>query len=248
MFSKVWIINIFLMILLGIISVSIWDIWQKETGIIPDRISTETKTISPKKKSMARHRPQSKSEYDVIVDNNLFSSDRMANIQDVEEPLPETQETEEPVKIDGEKVVLYGVIMMNDYKKALINNPIRDKGNKEKLWIAEGDRVGNLNVKQISAEQILLSDGIKNYNVSLYDPKKQKRKMSKTKSGKSKAPQVIRAGDESGSSSRKAGSAKKKAERSRSASSDSRRNIVETKDGKFEIIETPFGKIKRRIK
>jgi len=248
MFSKIWIINIFLMILIAITSVSIWDIWQKETGVIPDSIVGKIDTISSKKKSIARHGPQSKSEYDVIVDNNLFSSDRMADIQDVEEPLPETEEV---VKVDGEKVVLYGVIMMNDYKKALINNPIRDKGNKEKLWIVEGDKIGNLNVKQIRAEQILLSDGINNYNVSLYDPKKQKtskQKTSRSKSQKSKAPQVISAGDKTGSSSSKAESAKKKAERSRSAPSDSRRNIIETKDGRFQIIETPFGEIKKRIK
>ncbi len=248
MFSKIWIINIFLMILIAIISVGIWDIWQKETGIIPKSIAGKTDTISSKKRTTARHKPQSKSAYDVIVDNNLFSSDRMANIEEEAESLPVT---EEEVKVDGEKVVLYGVILMDDYKKALINNPIRDKGNKENLWIAEGDKIGDLNVKQISAEQILLSDGMKDYNVSLYDPQKQKnskRKTSKTKSGKSKAPQVISAGEKAGASSRKAGSVKKKAERSRSASSDSRRNIVETKDGKFQIIETPFGEIKKRIK
>ena len=114
MFSKVWIINIFLMILIGITSVSIWGIWQKETAVIPDSVSGETDTILPKKRNMVKPRPRSKSEYDVIVDNNLYSSDRMANIQEIEEPLPGT---EEAVEVDGEKVVLYGVIIMNDYKK-----------------------------------------------------------------------------------------------------------------------------------
>lgn len=248
MFSKIWIINIFLMILIAIISVGIWDIWQKETGIIPKSIAGKTDTISSKKRTTARHKPQSKSAYDVIVDNNLFSSDRMANIEEEAESLPVT---EEEVKVDGEKVVLYGVILMDDYKKALINNPIRDKGNKENLWIAEGDKIGDLNVKQIKEDHVLLSDGTKNYNVSLYDPEKQKKRKQKTsrsKSQKSKAPQVISAGGKAGSYSSKAGEVKRKAATTKADKSNRHGKAKVSDDGKFEIIDTPFGKIKRRIK
>lgn len=243
MVSKAWVINIFLMLTIGFVSINIWDIWQKETVDLPGIVSGKKDTIAPKKRKILKDRLKSASEYEAIVDNNLFAPNRMANIQAPDESLMETDET---VRIDGEKVMLYGVIILDDYKKALINNPYKKKDKRDQLWIVEGERVGDLKVLQIGQDQILLSDGIKNYNISLYDPKK--RKKLKSKSQKSKAPQVISAGGKAGSSGKKSRPAYRKAKSSKADLPKKHKKVSESDDGKFEIIDTPFGKIKRRIK
>lgn len=247
MVSKAWVINIFLMLTIGFVSINIWDIWQKETVDLPGIVSGKKDTIAPKKRKILKDRLKSASEYEAIVDNNLFAPNRMANIQAPDESLMETDET---VRIDGEKVMLYGVIILDDYKKALINNPVRNKGKnknkKDNLWIIEGDQVGDLKVMRIGKDQILLSDGFKNYNISLYDPKK--RKKLKSKPHKTKAPQVISAGGNAGSSGKKSKPAYRKAKSSKADLPKKHKKVSESDDGKFEIIDTPFGKIKRRIK
>jgi len=117
MVSRVWVINSVLAIALAICMSNIWDVWHTSTKVFPgNRSAVNEKEPMPKKKS-----PEStvrrESAYQSVVEKNLFSPDRMADASASEMIEPEIAD----VRISGEKIVLYGVIMADEYKKALIN-------------------------------------------------------------------------------------------------------------------------------
>jgi hypothetical protein len=171
------------------------------------------------------------SSYGVIVSKNLFSPDRMEPV--AEELRDEARET----KLPGKKIYLYGVVLSDDYKLALITNPLRGKGERKDIWVHVGDKVDDLKVIEILKDRILLAKGLKEYEISLYDKNKPKRR-GVSKSGKK--PTVVVADAK----------AKKKGKKAQGTGSQGKKSVeeVESDEGKYRIIDTPFGKIKRRIK
>ncbi len=228
MFSRIWIINGILAILLVVCVVNIWQTWDTEINILPEKNSVG-KDLSPVNLSQKRAvRIPAESRFNSVAGKNLFSSDRKAIA-------PEEQEAEpvrEEVKISGKKVVLFGVIIMDDYKTALINNPEKRSGGIINRWVKEGDRIGNLEITHIDQQDISLNDGVNNYKVSLYDPDKSKKKESAYK--QIEQPKVISTG----------GGAKKEIRKPSKRAS----KINQSKDVQYEYIDTPFGKVKRKKK
>jgi len=236
MVSRVWVINSVLAIALAICMSNIWDVWHTSTKVFPgNRSAVNEKEPMPKKKS-----PEStvrrESAYQSVVEKNLFSPDRMADASASEMIEPEIAD----VRISGEKIVLYGVIMADDYKKALINNPGDHKTGAKNRWVSEGEQIGNLQVRQIRQDEILLIDGSDSYRVLLYDPEKGS-KISSSKpvrrSNQKAQPKVITAGEKSRTVEKKTNEKNKFNEKSTISA-----------DGQYEIIETPLGKIKRKRK
>jgi len=237
MFSKIWYINCILAGLVLVCSMSIWGVWGSEIEIIPENRADATGERIPLKIDIADNRLMPSSAYDIIVDNNLFTPDRMAHLPDPEM----TDAGGDDIRISGEKVVLHGVIIADDYKTAMINNPESEKDGKAYRWVKEGERIGNLRVIQVEKDKILLADGAVKYKVLLYDNKKQKK--SKT-SSKPKTqlkphaqpkPQVI-------------STEKSKPDRVQKKTPIKQQEEVITisPDGKYEIINTPFGRMKRK--
>jgi len=228
MFSRIWIINGILAILLVVCVVNIWQTWNTEINILPKKNFAEKDTRPVKFFSKKAVRIPAESKFNNVTENNLFSPDRKM-------VAPEEQAAEpvrEEVKISGKKVVLFGVIIMDDYKRALINNPEKRSGGMINRWVKEGDRIGNLEITHIEPENISLNDGANNYKVSLYDPDKSKKKESAYK--QSEQPKVISTGD----------GAKKKIQKPSKRAA----KINQSKDVQYEYIDTPFGKIKRKKK
>ena len=149
-----------------------------------------------------------------------------------DEPEPEPEAEAEPVasdvKISGKTITLYGVVIMNDYNKALISNPVRKNDEPQDKWISVGDTVGNLTVVAIEKESVSFQDGSKKYDVLLYDDKKRIGTGQQTKPA---APQVI-----STESQKKTAGAEK-----RESKKDSKK---EKTDEGFKIMKTPFGNMK----
>lgn len=117
------------------------------------------------------------STYEAIATENLFSEDRKEFIPEEETP-PETSEKDSeppaapPVKLNRD-IVLYGVVIMNDYKTALISNPEKKKektGNT--ITVKENDTVGGYTVKSIQRDRIQLAAENDLYEVMLFDDKK----------------------------------------------------------------------------
>lgn len=227
MFSRIWIINGILAIFLVVCAANIWQTWNSEVKMLPKKNSVE-KNLSPvnfPKKRAVRIPPESK--FNSVTENNLFSSERGQVLAE-----EEAETVLEEVKISGRKVVLFGVIIADDYKTALINNPDRRSADKKNRWVKEGERLGNLEITHIAQEEISLNDGNNNYKISLYDPDKAKKKASGYK--QSDQPKVISTGDGVKKKSRKP--AKQTAK------------INQSKDIEYEYYDTPFGKVKRKKK
>lgn len=253
MFSKVWIINIVLAVLILFCWIRIWEGRDMEMDILTQTIDAEkTGVVSrPTTISTAAARPASSLEYDGIVEMNLFSPDRTFIIETVEpEPLVEAE-----ARISGEKIVLYGIVVLDAEKKALINNPMRKPGERDFLWIREGERLSNLRVTKIDPDQLLLNDGAVQYKIDLYDPGKARPKASSparvsAPQQRSAAPQVISADPAPSPAARTGTGARTSApaQPRQSRPTETPKQAVSGDDDEYEIIDTPFGEIRRKIK
>ncbi len=238
--SKIWLVNGLLLLALGIGCVKIWDVWQTPSTVLAGSSPAANEKTGRAVKSTPEKRLAIDARYAEIVDQNLFSPDRAPAPPPPPESVeatPEPEEVKAEVRISGEKVELYGVVMLDEYKKALTNDPA-DR-TVQTRWVSEGDKIGNLVVREISQDTVLLSDAEKTYRVLLYDPKKIAKSGSKTphRSPESGSPQIVSAGSAprqatSGSPAAKTDNVSKPA-----ASND---------QDEYETIVTPFGTIKRK--
>ncbi len=250
--SRIWLVNILMAGVLVFAGISAWDAWLRELKEIPgmDSKSSGGGAQELKKSQTVLFAEQ---KYDLLVDQNLFSPKREEYVPSEDsgdEAPPEPEVPEEPdVRISGERVVLYGVVITRGKKTALINNPGGKLGEGEYQWIKEGQALANLKVEAINPKGVVLDDGGQKYQISLMEKKDRKPRGQPDKKG---GPTVVSGGHSSKTSSSVSGSSGSdrgtagrgsKKHSTSSASSDSG-----SKEAEYETISTPFGKIKRRIK
>jgi hypothetical protein len=255
MFSKLWFINIVLVVGVIFFAVKTFDVWFKQQKQYPEPVSSSRQEIQPEKQFSKRNLPP-ESAYRTIADKNLFSEDRTEYLP----PTPDTElestlenETEiKPFDGFGKNVILYGVMMWDDVKKALITNPDRKSGEPEDIWVQKGDtlleikrrdKVAALKVDEILNDRILVRDESSKYEILLYDKEKTKqREMIKM----DEAPvEVITPRDMPRAGSRTRAAQPQKREAPEIIAPESKNEEVQ--EPQFEIINTPFGEIKRRI-
>ncbi|GBC60195.1 hypothetical protein DENIS_1146 [Desulfonema ishimotonii] len=228
MVSKIWLINVMLVACALILGVNAHHVWTDKGRPLPRVRGDAQDAALPGQKPADRPKKLARSAYKVVVEKNLFSPEREEFVPEVPEEAAEPEAS--PVKISGRKVVLYGVILMDDYQKALINNPTRKGDEPPNRWVAVGDTVGNLKVAAIEKESLLLNDGGKKYEVLLYDRKKQRSGGPSAGSGQS-APQVI-----------STESSRKKVEKQGKAAEKS------ADSGEYKVVKTPFGDVRVKKK
>lgn len=250
MFSKVWIINIVLAVLIIFCWIRIWDGRDAEMALPAQTVAVEKTGAGTETIGVAVARIAPSLEYEGIVEQNLFSSDRTFIVESAE---PEAV-VEAEARISGEKIVLYGVVVLDADKKALINNPMRKPGDRDFLWIREGDRLSNLRVSRIEPEQLLLNDGATQYKIDLYDPAKVRPKASPLPRAsvpqQRDVPQVLSADPlpaaapqvRPGTGAGTVVPAQPRQPRPAAAS----KKAVAGDDDEYEIIDTPFGEIRRK--
>ncbi len=228
MIQRAWFINAVLMVIVVFLALKVYGVWSDGYGV-SHKAGFQGSKKPIRQKRMLKGNVPAESSYGVIVSKNLFSPDRMEPV--AESLRNETRET----KLPGKKIYLYGVVLSDDYKLALITNPVRGKGDRKDIWVHVGDKVDDLKVIEILKDRILLAKGLKEYEISLYDKNKPKRRGIST-SGKK--PTVVVA------------DARKEEKRTQGKGSQGKKSVeeVESDKGKYRIIDTPFGKIKRRIK
>jgi hypothetical protein len=226
MFSKLWLINAFLVISVIFFGVKIYAVWfvpqvsDFKTGVKRDS------SVHPGK-SKKRLKTPLESSYDVIVARSLFSPDRTAG--GTQSGLNQAKD----IKVSGKNIFVYGILLSDEIKKALVTNPFREKGEKESAWVSVGDELGDTRVVDIKRESIVLAKGAQEYELLLYDQDKPKRKIRTLKK--------VRSTVKVGNTRKQTATQRKRSEIKGSFNRNSR-------DGKYEDIDTPFGKIKRRIK
>ncbi len=184
-FSKTWFINVILAGCVAFFGARSIGVWVAGDGIQPvQTVSEKTKKWHVKKVTKETMPPET--TYAAVTDRDLFNQDRVEFVEEVqaetegeaeEEPVP----VKEDIRISGRKIVLYGVIMRDDYRTALISDPKPKSSRRPSMWVKEGDILGeskeDVVVSSIRKESITLRDGEKMYEVLLYDRDKPRGKV-----------------------------------------------------------------------
>ncbi len=191
--------------------------------------------------------PKPLSSYESLVSQNLFLQERREIILEEKKPTEELQsapvsatetETEpEPtvqeVKIKGTTIILHGIIFFDDFKSALITNPVKqDDDDRDNKWVEVGDKLANISVDAIEPDRIILRDKNQRLTVLLHDASKPKEMRSIKEANNTLQPTVI-----------STASAPKKPEKSTSKSSQA---TVKNSEDEYIIVQTPFGPQKKK--
>ncbi|HOO89322.1 MAG TPA: hypothetical protein PLA74_00730 [Syntrophales bacterium] len=187
-FSKTWFINVILagcVAFFGAKSIGVWVAEDKMQTVqaVPEKIKKW-----PVKK-VARNTIPPETAYGAVTDKDLFNENRIEFVEEAQaeagaeaeagvEPVP----VKEDIRVSGRKIVLYGIIIRDDYKTALISNPKPPSSQRPSMWVREGDTIGEAKedvvVHSIKKESITLRDGGKMYEVLLYDKDKPRGKVA----------------------------------------------------------------------
>ncbi|MDR4506372.1 MAG: hypothetical protein MRK01_16495 [Candidatus Scalindua sp.] len=99
--------------------------------------------------------------FDIVSSRNIFSPARKEWVTKPKVPknLPTAKKIierkKEPPK-PPRKIILYGIIMAGDVKKAMINNPQVGVRNKKTIYVEEGEDIEGYKVKSIEKDKIIL--------------------------------------------------------------------------------------------
>ena len=156
------------------------------------------KTPDPQaRKGVAYRRNPPYKTFEVIAQKNLFSSDRREKLA-VKAPTPSRFQ---PSKSLDSRFALFGIVIDGDEKKALVSNlGKKNASEKEYIWVKIGDKLGNLNVSEITPEQVIITEGGNTHTIRLSDQTNpQKRSISRkvikrtgTSTKNIKKPTVVR--------------------------------------------------------
>ena len=215
-------INLVLAVFAVFFGLKAYGVWSEGEKSFSEAPLIEKPSSRPKKRIVQKRMPP-ESDYSVVVERTLFSPERLS--PDLQEEEPAAEEIKD-LKVSGKKVFLYGVILTDDYKAALITNPEVKPGKKKQKWVMVGDSVGDFRVAGIKKDMIILAEGAREYEILLYDKDKPKRGAPVRKKAK---PTVVST------------ALKKSAPRPKVSKKK------ELPVGKYKTVSTPFGKIKRKI-
>ncbi|OEU48270.1 MAG: hypothetical protein BA861_04070 [Desulfobacterales bacterium S3730MH5] len=198
MFSRIWLINIVLVLFAVFFGIKAYGVWFEREKTTLEMKAVEKPEPQPKKR-IAKRRIPPESDYVAVVDMNLFCPER----EDLKIDEPAAGPGVEHLNVSLKEIVLYGVIIMEDYEAALVNDLQKQSGRKRTRpkksvqrrtkWVKVDDMMGDFRVSGIKNDRILLAEGTNEYEVLLYDRNKPKRRASvtrRTKPTSGTAPQA----------------------------------------------------------
>ena len=102
-------------------------------------------------------------EYSVVSNGNIFSPDRKEWVAKVETFMPKPVQVVEKDALKEEslfrkpgKIILHGIIIAGDVRKALINNPTRGVDKKGTIYVEKGSEIEGYRVVSIEPDHIKL--------------------------------------------------------------------------------------------
>ena len=185
MFSRLWLINLVLAVGVAFFGLKAYGVWSEEDKR-PSEIGPIKKSLPWQGKTVAKLSVPLESGYEVVASKNLFSVERseLKPQEQKKKPGPKSKADERLVKLlelAYKQTNLYGVIMVDNYKEALINEVpaggrkgVGERGVKR---VKEGDTVGRFKVKEIDKTSVLLTAGGHEWRISLFDKDKPKKRV-----------------------------------------------------------------------
>jgi hypothetical protein len=244
MIPKIWLVNLglaFLVVFSGIRAAGVW--FHDDGLVLTGKVSEKQAERTPEKKMFTAALPP-ESSFSPFVEKNLFSPDRKEPVSAQEAAADLKGEISE-LKIPGKKVALYGVVLVEDFRKALITNLEKKGKERDVIWVREGETVGNFKVSRIEKDRVFLEENGRQYEIALYSEDKPERKTVAVPEGK---PSVIApAGEEK----KEPAPAAPVVETKGGAPPSPRPPSVSGEKGgeeEYEVISTPFGQLKRKKK
>jgi hypothetical protein len=205
MLSKIWLINVVLLFLVGFFGLKAYGVWvQGNAGDNPPQIGRKLVQKSPKPVATPYDRkiaPETK--YDALITLNLFSPERKETILETPKPDAKAKKLSASEQKNNNqyftKLTLYGLVITNDSAEALVSYPVAKPvltGRKSKSrnvkrltarqtkWVKVGDTLGDFKVVSITPDRVLLKIGDQSFDLLLYDKGKlKKRAAAKPKTG-----------------------------------------------------------------
>ena len=187
---RTWIMNILLAGAAVFFGYQAYEIWSGNDNMEVNRPVQKPLRPNAVRRVAYRRMPRYQT-YEVIPGKNLFSSDRR-------EKLPETSPAPSPAKpakpLDR-RFALFGIVINNNEKKALISNLDKKNASEKKVvWVKVGDKIGDLSVTEIKSGQITLTQGASTHTVRLSDQTSSQRRSKgrKVKKRTGTAPKNIK--------------------------------------------------------
>lgn len=183
MTSSRWLIMGILAVLTVLFSVQAARTWfgpfQADVAVETDP-ETQKEVMPPP----VKQRKPPKSAYDVIAARSLFSQNRTEGVTETLVGNLKGAETSRYAK----KIGLFGVIINDGEKMALINKDMGRRGSDDVMWVRVGDTIERVKVAAIERDRILLLENGTHYEVLLSD---QRHSNTRSKAGKDSGPTVI---------------------------------------------------------
>ena len=250
MFSKTWFINSILALCVIFFGAKSIGVWSEENGGDARNIQRSAQVKASDIPRVVRGVLPPEDAYEVVAANDLFTSDRMERVEEDDEEKKENPEepavVEKDVRISGKKIVLYGVVVKDNTRTALISDPQPKPPKRPFLWVREGDTIGDTDVmvSAIKKESLVLKKGADLIEISLYDHEKNNAQVAGRKPRQPEDKPVIVTTQQATKVTVER-TPRPKAERV--VESEGSENSP-VKGEEYEMVDTPFGKIKRKKK
>ncbi len=231
--SKIFFINIILVIFILFEGMSIIRLWNSEKSF-----QTIEKIKKIKQKPLKTIRLHQLNElplsaYTDSVKKNLFSEKRTEYTPEKikSEPKKEVKgnvkKDPEIKKLNTSKILLFGIILMEDIKKALVSD-VDKTSDRPSIWVEQGDSIDGFLIDSIEKDRLIVSNSGEKFSILLYDKKKPKKRKSIQKKNQKKSSKKI-------------------------ITKEPKKQVIapktiENENTKFEVISTPFGDFKRKKK
>ena len=197
MFSRMWLINVILLLLFAFLGLKAYGVWfQGNTGDKTPEIAGNPIQKTPKPAAALSERkisPQTK--YDALIALNLFHPERTETILEAPKPNEKSKKLsvaeQKNIKQYFIKLTLYGLVITNDSAEALVSYPVEKpvlngrkntRRNVKRLtarqtkWVKAGDSLGDFKVVSIEPDRVQLKAGELSYDLLLYDKEKLKKR------------------------------------------------------------------------
>ncbi|MFZ5758918.1 MAG: hypothetical protein ACOY32_04700 [Thermodesulfobacteriota bacterium] len=178
--------HIGLAILALLFMVQIFSLWSGDSSqndaLNKDRKETAPATV----KQFIAKTPESRDIYEIVAGRPLFSPERKEYIapaptleeEQAEQTAPsgtEAQPTQQEVRVNGQEIMVYGILYLDDLRSALINNPVQtEEDTRSSRWINKGEKLANLVVDDITRDSVIFRDKNQRFIVPLRDAEKPK--------------------------------------------------------------------------
>jgi len=168
------VLNFLAMLILILLAFENYETWTHAVEAIPEK-ETSGKS-SPKIQNplpvVGEKESTSIQSYISIAEKNIFSPERK------EFPAQASPEVKKPVA--RPQIILYGVMIADEYQSASVANPGRplQKGEKETMSLKVGERIGEYKLGKILPDRIMMKGPEDSFEVFLYDPNMPKKRMA----------------------------------------------------------------------